>query len=224
MRRADRERHYRALRSVGLKTNRLDTLVDGVYAIALTLLVLDVKLPDGIANAGGVHAALVAMLPKLAVYFIAFSSIALSWMCHHYYASLVVRTDYLHVCLNLAALLFIALVPFSAAAMGTYPFDSWAVASFTLNMALAGLVYALNWEHCVRFLIVEGLSEKVLRFSKVMAWSFLVTEVGATGVAFISSYAGIAVAAAIIALGFAFLAVLEPQIIRSRYEAEGGQR
>jgi|GEM_PF-3163822 len=217
--RIDRDRRYRGLRAVGLKTNRLDTLIDGVYAIALTLLVLDVKLPDGLSSIAAINLGLAGMLPKYGVYLIAFSSVALSWMCHHYYASLVVRTDFMHVFLNLAALMFIALVPFSAAAMGTYYYDSWAVAAFTLNMVVASLLYALNWHHCVRYLLIENVHRSVLTFTVALIWAFVLTEAVAAGVAFLSPYAGIGVAACIIMLGFVFVAFLEPQIIESRYRA-----
>src|SRR6478752_3277296 len=55
---------------------RLDTLVDAVYAIALTLLVLDLKLPGGLRTFE-VPAHLREMLPKIAIYAIAFSTVAL---------------------------------------------------------------------------------------------------------------------------------------------------
>ncbi len=217
--RQQRERRYDALRSVGLKTNRLDALIDGVYAIALTLLVLDLKLPEAMLTKSAVGAALLHVAPKLIVYLIAFSTIALSWMSHHYYSSLITRTDFMHVLLNLGALLFIALVPFSAAAMGTYYWDSWAVATFALNMVAAGLLYVWNWHHCRRYLLIENVQESVLVFSTALAWSFVFGEATAAGIAFLSPYAGIGIAGAIILLGFVAVGLLEPRIIESRYRA-----
>ncbi len=132
---------------------RLDTLVDAVYAIALTLLVLDLNVPEGLGSNGAVESHLDKMLPKLGIYVIAFSTVALFWVCHHYYSTLVTGTDFTHVMLNLSPLLLVSLVPFTAAAMGNYPTSAWAIAIFTLNAAVISFIYVLNWQHCRRRLI-----------------------------------------------------------------------
>lgn len=194
-----------------LDKSRLDTLVDAVYAIALTLLVLDVKLPSGLPVAQ-VPVHLQEMLPKLGVYAIAFSTVALFWVCHHYYATLVVGTDFTHVMLNLAPLMLVALVPFTAAAMGTYPGSSWAVAVFTLNAAVVCFLYVMNWKHCRRKLVPAEVDRRLLDTMSATAWLSLLGESLATVLAFVLPVLGIALAATLVPAGFAAMAILEPRI------------
>jgi uncharacterized membrane protein len=197
-----------------LDKGRLDTLVDAVYAIALTLLVLDLKLPK-VADAGSVPLTLRGMLPQIGIYAIAFSTVALLWVCHHYYATLVVGTDFTHVMLNLSPLLLVALVPFTAAAMGNNPASSWAVAIFTLNVAVICFLYVLNWRHCRRKLVPSDVDRQLLNTMSANGWYSLAGELLATGLAFVVPVLGIAVAAILVPAGFAAMARLEPRIMEA---------
>lgn len=197
-----------------LDKGRLDTLVDAVYAIALTLLVLDLKLPH-VRDSAQVPIALQAMLPQIGIYAIAFSTVALLWVCHHYYATLVVGTDFTHVMLNLSPLLLVSLVPFTAAAMGSNPSSSWAVAIFTLNVAVICFLYVLNWRHCRRKLVPADVDENLLNKMSASAWYSLAGELLATALAFVIPVLGIAVAAVMVPAGFAAMARLEPRIMEA---------
>ena len=197
-----------------LDKGRLDTLVDAVYAIALTLLVLDLKLPH-VRDSAQVPIALQAMLPQIGIYAIAFSTVALLWVCHHYYATLVVGTDFTHVMLNLSPLLLVSLVPFTAAAMGSNPSSSWAVAIFTLNVAVICFLYVLNWRHCRRKLVPADVDENLLNKMSASAWYSLAGELLATALAFVFPVLGIAVAAVMVPAGFAAMARLEPRIMEA---------
>jgi TMEM175 potassium channel family protein len=197
---------------------RLDTLVDAVYAIALTLLVLDLKLPEGLRTFE-VPGHLRDMLPKIGIYAIAFSTVALLWVCHHYYSTVVTGTDFTHVMLNLSPLLLVALIPFSAAAMGTYHDSKWAVATFTLNVAVICFLYVLNWAHCRRRLVPASLDRGLLDTMTANAWYSLAGEIVATILAFIMPVLGIAVAALMVPAGFAAMARLEPRIMKAVKES-----
>lgn len=197
-----------------LDKGRLDTLVDAVYAIALTLLVLDLKLPH-LPDAGLVPFFLKSMLPQIGIYAVAFSTVALLWVCHHYYATLVVGTDFTHVMLNLSPLLLVSLVPFTAAAMGNNTSSSWAVAAFTLNVAVICFLYVLNWLHCRRKLVPSDVDERLLNTMSANAWYSLAGELLATALAFTNPVLGIVVAAVMVPAGFAAMARLEPRIMRA---------
>lgn len=196
-----------------LDKGRLDTLIDAVYAIALTLLVLDLKIPDYFKTNAQIEGHLEKMLPKIGVYVIAFATVALLWVCHHYYSTLVTGTDFTHVMLNLAPLLLVSLVPFTAAAMGNYPFSTWAVAIFTLNAAAICFLYVLNWEHVRRKLVPKDVDPKLLNTLSVNAWLSLVGELAATALAFVMPVLGIAVATLLVIGGFAAIAQLEKRIM-----------
>jgi uncharacterized membrane protein len=85
---------------------RLIALIDGVYAVAMTLLVLDLRLPPGY---GTLSQALMHMLPGFMVYLIAFISIAAYWFMHHYTFRYISNGDIRLVLLSLLNLLFITL-------------------------------------------------------------------------------------------------------------------
>lgn len=197
-----------------LDKGRLDTLVDAVYAIALTLLVLELR-PPSFQNPSQVPVFLQAMLPQIGIYAIAFSTVALLWVCHHYYSTLVVGTDFTHVMLNLSPLLLISLVPFTAATLGSSPGSSWAVAVFTLNVAVICFLYVLNWAHCRRRLVPAEVDRGLLDTMSANAWLSLAGELAATALAFVFPLLGIVVAAVLVPAGFAAMARLEPRIMEA---------
>ncbi|HEV2261561.1 MAG TPA: TMEM175 family protein [Candidatus Rubrimentiphilum sp.] len=196
-----------------LDKSRLDMLVDAVYAIALTLLVLDLRMP-GSMPLSDLPQHLLGMLPQIGVYAIAFSTVALLWVCHHYYAALVKGTDFGHVMLNLAPLMLVALIPFTASVMAGYPQSSWAVAVFTLNAALICFLYVLNWQHCRKKLVPASIDRELLDRMSTTAWLSLAGEAVATALAFVLPLLGIAIAAILVPAGFIAMARLEPEITR----------
>jgi uncharacterized membrane protein len=194
-----------------LEKNRLDILIDAVYAIAMTVLVLDVKLPNGV-TASDLPSQLAAMLPKFGVYAVAFSTIALMWVCHYYAGALIRFTDYAHVALNLAPLMLVALVPFSAATLGTYPASPWAISIFAGNVAATTLLYGINWHHCRRHLIAPYVDDRLQRELTALIWSFFAAECFAAALAFVVPPAGFAFAALLVPLGYALVGVWERRL------------
>ena len=90
----------------GLQTGRLEALSDGVYAIAITLLVLDIVVP---VSADGAPAGAVARLwPSYLAYVVSFSTIGASWLGHNVITEYLDRANAMFVRLNLLLLLLIA--------------------------------------------------------------------------------------------------------------------
>lgn len=132
-----------------LTSLRLDTLFDGVFAITLTLLVLDVRPPEELGP-GGLLPVLRGLGPELASYVVSFALLSVFWLGHHLGGSLVVRSDFAHAALNLLALLVVALVPFSAALIGRHPGEPLAYTVFGTHVAALSVLFLLNWRHCSR--------------------------------------------------------------------------
>jgi uncharacterized membrane protein len=120
--------------------DRLCAVSDGVYAFALTLLVLDLKVPEipGIANPQLVTD-LVQQIPNFFAYIIGFSVVAFFWMSHHRIFQSVTSCDGRALILNLIHLLFISLVPYGASLIGHYEGDRIATIVFSANLGLASL-------------------------------------------------------------------------------------
>src|SRR4051812_33625347 len=108
---------------------RQNALSDGVFAIALTLLVLDIRIPDS-TTAGELSTTLVALAPKLLIYLISFIAIGGAWGSHQRMLSQIKRGDGLLVWFNLLSLLFVTLLPASAALLGRFPSEFIAIVLF----------------------------------------------------------------------------------------------
>ena len=69
----------------GLSAHRIEALTDGIYAVAMTLLVIELKLPDhqAVHGAEALAQALADLLPKVLAWFISFSVLAIFWFGHH---------------------------------------------------------------------------------------------------------------------------------------------
>jgi uncharacterized membrane protein len=127
---------------------RLQTLSDGVFAVAMTLLVLEIKLPTTeTTDPSQFAAALVALWPKVGAFLLSFIILARGWELHRYVFSYVVRYDHFIVYFNMLYLMAIALLPFSTALVGDHP-----------QMKLAAAIYAGN------FLFIGG--------TKLVIWSY----------------------------------------------------
>ncbi|MEE4276577.1 MAG: TMEM175 family protein [Thermoleophilia bacterium] len=139
-----------------LPTNRLEAFSDGVFAIAITLLVLELHVP---APDEPLAAALTSEWPAYLGYFVSFAFIGGSWVAHNDLTRLIKAADAAFLRLNLLFLLFVSLLPFSTSLMATHLGDTGerlAVVLFGLNLTLAALMIDVLLGHAVR---TEGLAD-----------------------------------------------------------------
>ena len=120
--------------------DRLCAVSDGVYAIALTLLILDLKVPElsGTTNRQ-LTTDLVQQLPNFFAYLISFSVVAFFWMNHHRIFQSITCCDRRALVLNFVHLLFISLTPYVASLIGHYEGERIATIVFSLSLGLASL-------------------------------------------------------------------------------------
>lgn len=104
---------------MAVSTARLEAFSDGVLAIAVTLLVLDIRVPDP-AGGGSLAHRLGAQWPHYAAYAVSFLTIGVIWINHHAMVRRMARADHTVLVLNLLLLLTIGVLPFSTALMAEY--------------------------------------------------------------------------------------------------------
>jgi uncharacterized membrane protein len=106
----------------GLPKARLETLDDGVFAIAMTLLVLELRVSTNaeVTERELVHQ-LLQLLPKLGSIFLSFLLLGMSWIGHHNQYVYIRRTDCPFLWINILFMFFITLIPFSTALLGEHP-------------------------------------------------------------------------------------------------------
>jgi len=127
---------------------RLTFLVDGVFAITITLLVLELRLPES-SNVSFTEN-LRAMLPRLYIYLIAFYSIANHWVVHQRMFRHITNVDTTMLWLTILGLLFITLIPAATAIIGRFPGEKLAVACFSANSFFQALSNWLFWAYVVK--------------------------------------------------------------------------
>ncbi|MGB9372505.1 MAG: TMEM175 family protein [Halobacteriota archaeon] len=168
--------------------DRLIFFSDGVFAIAITLLVLNVVLP--VTQSGGASTelpSLLATVPRLFGYALSFWVIGAYWIAHQRTFHYIERFDRRLAWLNLFFLLFVALVPFPTAVLTTYG-DRVAVIIYAATQAIIGLILTALWlyaSHNHR-LVAKKLTTQHIRATSIrnaiIPLGFLVS----IGVAFVS--------------------------------------
>lgn len=147
----------KTINSPGISARRIETLVDGVFAIAMTLLVLGITVPS-IANPteASLYQALLDLLPNFYSYFISFVLLAVFWRINHVQFNRIKKADGTLLWIIVIWLLFVALVPFSAFFVGEYGNFQIPNIFFDLNLFAIGFLLFLNWRHAVNSGLVEG--------------------------------------------------------------------
>lgn len=133
-------------RRSGLDTDRIETLADGVFAIAMTLLVFAISVPEltgsGVAQ---LPSSLLNLGPKLLAYVLSFVVLGVFWIGHHNQFFYIRRASRAFLWINILFLMFVAFIPFSAQLLGRYPGQLIAVAVYGFNMICVGLSLYLVW-------------------------------------------------------------------------------
>lgn len=143
---------------------------DAVFAIAITLLVIDIRLPEGaaIANGRDLAAQIWSLLPQFLGFLVSFVVIGSFWISHHRMFRLVRALDGALLFLDLLFLLFVAFIPFPTAILGRYVFIPLSEAIYAGWVAAAGFAKLGIWLHVARRgLAVEGIDAAEVRLMTV---------------------------------------------------------
>ena len=122
--------------------DRLRALGDGIFAFAMTVLVLDVRLPAGGAalTSASLLQALQALLPAIGACVLSFLALCMYWIAHHNTFLVVARTNRLFVALSMLFLLCIAFVPFAASVLARAPRLPLAIVLYGMSLTATSLV------------------------------------------------------------------------------------
>jgi uncharacterized membrane protein len=130
-----------------LGLERIVFFSDAVMAIAITLLALDIHVPelDAAVASQQLVGALAALAPRFITFFISFVVIAVYWVSHHRYFGYIRRYDTRLNLFNLVFLFFVICMPFLAGLLGRYVTEPVALVAYTLATAALGLSMAMIW-------------------------------------------------------------------------------
>ncbi len=184
-----------------MSTNRLEAFSDGVFAIAITLLVLDIHVPE--PGSGDLGHELLTRWPTYAAYVISFITIGIIWINHHAAFSRLRAVDHSILIWNLLLLLSVGILPFTTSLMATYLKESsgegLAAAIYGASFLLMGAIFVMaNRQLLFRRpqLLREPIDHETARNILTFAALGQIPYVLATALAFVSPYITLGICAA----------------------------
>ncbi|MDZ4711514.1 MAG: TMEM175 family protein [bacterium] len=140
-----------------LPKNRLETLTDGIFAITMTLIILDLKTPENIPYnlaEQELPEILVNLLPSIEAYAISFIILGVFWLRHQIQFKYIRSTNRMLLSVNMIFLLLIGFVPFTVGIMMRYPLIVLPFRIYVINLILISIVMTYQW-------ILIGKSKKI---------------------------------------------------------------
>jgi uncharacterized membrane protein len=136
----------------GGSVERLAALSDGLFAVAMTLLVLDLHAParEAIHSEADLWHALVALGPRLLVYLMSFLTLGIFWVGQQTQLNNLARADRNLAWIHLAFLFVVSLMPFSTSLMAEFIGYRVALVAYWVNLLLFGIVLHASWRYASR--------------------------------------------------------------------------
>ena len=133
---------------IELKTQRIEALCDGIFAIAMTILALSFESifePVHAANNPHIVEMLSQLWPDFIYYVMSFLILGVFWLQHHNQFHFIKHADVGLLFINIIGLMFITLIPFATVIEGDYYYTQIAALFFEVNLFIAGLIFFLHW-------------------------------------------------------------------------------
>ena len=202
-----------------ISPERHQTLADGVFAIVMTLLVLELGV-EGIAetasNAGVIHG-LLEMWPRFLIYGLSFLILGIFWVIHHTLFDAIIRYNTTLTWLNILFLMFVALIPFSTALFGEYGAMQITALIYGANMLFIFCSGWAIWAYVTgkRRLVAKDLDPAVVRGGSLMGLAYAIIMISAMGISFLNPVISFFVYGFIVVAFIAFTALGRGEIVMS---------
>ncbi len=141
-----------------MNKNRLEAFSDGVIAIIITIMVLEIKTPES-ANIEG----FLILLPTIFGYFLSFMFVGIYWNNHHHLLHSASKVSPLIMWTNLNLLFWLSLVPFATKWMDESHFDKFTVIVYAILLLLCGLAYSFLSQAIYKSLDSNDRMKKVVK-------------------------------------------------------------
>ncbi len=128
-----------------MDSDRLKALTDGVVAVIITIMVLDMKAP-----ADATLHALTAVAPTFLNYVLSFIYVAIYWNNHHHFFALTPRVDGGILWANFGLLFFLSLIPFATAWAGEHALEPWPTAAYGITLMACALAWYVMQSAIIR--------------------------------------------------------------------------
>src|SRR3990167_9989086 len=142
-----------------MKQARLDQLADGIFAIVMTILVFEIRIPEHVGTVSDqtLFQSLLNLFPVFLSYLLSFSLLFTYWRSHHFIESILAKNiDTRFSNLNAVFFFFVALVPFSSHFLGKYSYSKTAIIFFALNIILIGISLFIMRQYVINSKTIEN--------------------------------------------------------------------
>jgi uncharacterized membrane protein len=182
-------------------TARIEAFSDGVFAIAITLLIIEIGVPH-VEGEGSLGDKLLDLWPSYAAYVLSFVTIGIYWVNHHAFFRLFHSTTHFFLMIHVLFLMAIAFLPFPTAVLGEYLKDGnhrqAAVSLYCLGLLFPATGWFLVWAYGnFRGLLDDNLHSRYTRFATYQYIFSMFVYLVAFGVSFVSAWAALGLCAAI---------------------------
>ncbi len=156
-----------------MTTRRIENLSDSIFAFSMTLLVMNFTFPGGGVpiNDSQVTQLFLKEISKFDRYALTFILLAILWITHHQQFHHIKRTDRRFLWIQVAILLFIVMVPFTAAWMSAYSSFHITNLVFDLNLFILGFLFLVSWLYAThkRRLVEQDIDQRFVRAGIIRA-------------------------------------------------------
>jgi uncharacterized membrane protein len=174
----------------GMSKHRIEMLVDGIFAVAMTLLVLDIKMPETVtyASEADLWRKIVSLEHAMASYVVSFLMLSVYWVAHHFHFHFIERTDRGLLWINLYLLLCITLVPFTTDLLGDNVQLHLPALLYGVNLLLVAAAFIAQAEYLARHgqLASPALDSHAITLLRRRAWLMTIIPAVSMAMAFYS--------------------------------------
>jgi uncharacterized membrane protein len=171
----------------GTDVERTVYFSDAVFAIAITLLALDLEVPENLA-AVELPSALLELWPKFVSFLVSFWIVASYWLAHHRIFHHIGAYDRRMLLINLLFLMWVVLLPFSSSLIGEYEDSRLATIVYALHNIVASSTLSWLWWHASKDgrLVKASLDARAVRYNELRALFLPAVFVSSIGLSFVS--------------------------------------
>jgi uncharacterized membrane protein len=192
----------------GQKIQRIEAITDGVFTIAMALLVLDLKIPitESIKSEYDLLSSLYNISPKLLTYLMSFMTLGIFWTGHSTQFNFIHHSnrDLNWICIFY--LMFVSIVPFTTAFLSEHIEFKVAVGMYWLNILFLGLILFIQWKYALKQKFISGTEQEIQSVDKAISRRIVIAQIlYASGalLCFVNTYLSISVII-LIQLNYAF--------------------
>jgi uncharacterized membrane protein len=208
----------------GLPKQRLDAMSDAIFAVAMTLLALELKIPHGLPLSA-VPGALDEVLPRFATYLLTFAFIGIIWIYLQHFQQMLLRYDLVTITISLMAAGGIILLPFTSSTAAAYGASPHAQRLFAFNFAGIVFLYGVNTLYSIWRDVPAVVDRRLMGAFAWVVW--ICCGYLGVGVPILVSYRptwGIPAVAALVVIAYVLMWIMHPHFANAyRAIREDGQ-